>query len=72
MGRTTTQINDKGQDEKANQSHNLDAGEYEFDFSKYSHIDEVEYEDENEDNGDPYGRLCLQSAFRCTSFVIRE
>lgn len=45
MGRTATQINDKRQDEKANQSHNLDAREYEFDFSEYSHIDKVEYED---------------------------
>jgi hypothetical protein len=45
VGWTTTQIDDKGQDEKANQSHNLNAGEYEFDFSEYSHIDEVEYED---------------------------
>lgn len=59
MSWTTTQINYKGQDEKANESHDLDAGEYEFDFSEYTHIDEVEYEDENQDNGDPHGRLCI-------------
>jgi hypothetical protein len=62
MSRAASQVYDEGQDEKANQSHYLDAGEDELDFAKNAHVDQVEDEDEDKNDGDPYGGLHFKLA----------
>lgn len=57
MGGATSKIDDQREDEEAYQGHNFDARTYELNFSKDSHINEIEYENQNENDGDPNSRL---------------
>lgn len=61
MGGATSEIYDQREDEEANQGHNFDAREYEFNFSKDPHVDEIEDEDQHENDGDPNSGLLTVS-----------
>jgi hypothetical protein len=54
---SSAKVYNQRQNDQSNDSDNLDAGKYELSFSKHSHSTEVDHEDQEDDDGDPYGGL---------------
>ena len=63
VGRNAAAVDDDGEDDEPYTSDDLDDGEDEFDFAIATHAEDLDDDERNEEDGDPYSLVDVASTF---------